>query len=148
MRFAGEYLPLARHSFRVLVGCWLLVAVVLVNSYSCIVVSSLTVPTVHPAINSLENLAASNDVSLIIRKDYALGQQILAIINKICIFHIFFLFVICHKFQSANSGIFKTLGDQVRQHPDRILSTASETVQKLETGRYAFPYVRMYLLHA
>ena len=90
MRFAGEYLPLARHSFRVLVGCWLLVAVVLVNSYSCIVVSSLMVPTVHPAINSLENLAASNDVSLIIRKDYALGQQILAIINKICIFHIFF----------------------------------------------------------
>ena len=63
-------------------------------------------------------------------------------------FPYFFLFVICHKFQSANSGIFKTLGDQVRQHPDRILSTASETIQKLETGRYAFPYVRMYLLHA
>ena len=59
-----------------LVGFWLLAAIVLVNSYSSTVVSSLTVPRMMPSITSLEALAA-NDVFILTRKDTAIVQQIL-----------------------------------------------------------------------
>ena len=73
-----------QHSYRVLVGFWLLTAIVLVNSYSSTVVSSLTVPTMMPSITSLERLAASKDISILTRKDTAIGQQILVyrLLNK------------------------------------------------------------------
>ena len=60
-----------------LLGFWLLAAIVLVNSYSSTVVSSLTVPRMMPSITSLEALAASKDVSILTKKDTAIGQQIL-----------------------------------------------------------------------
>lgn len=55
------------------------------NSYSGIVASSLTVPKMKPAVNSLENLAGSKDVAIIIRQDFALGQQILVNLIPNCI---------------------------------------------------------------
>ena len=65
------------HSFRILVGFWALVAMVLVNSYSGIVISSLTVPKMKTAIESLEDLARNEDVGVILRSDFVIGQQIL-----------------------------------------------------------------------
>jgi hypothetical protein len=55
------------------------VATVLVNSYSGTIVSSLTVPKMKPQINTFEDVAASNDVSLIIKPDVIIGQQMLVI---------------------------------------------------------------------
>lgn len=66
-----------RFSFRILVGVWLLVATVIVNCYSGTVISYLTVPKNKPKINSFEDLAASNEVGVIIRGDFVIGQQIL-----------------------------------------------------------------------
>lgn len=66
-----------RLSFRILVGVWLLIATVLVNSYSGTIVSYLTVPKIKPSINTFEDLAISKDVELIIKKDVVIGQQIL-----------------------------------------------------------------------
>ena len=66
-----------RESFRILIGFWLLAALVLVNSYSGTLVSSLTAPTMKPSINSLEDLTTSTDVSLVLRGDQVLGQQIM-----------------------------------------------------------------------
>ena len=71
------YMPHNQHSFRILIGGWLLAAMVLVNSYSSIVVSSLTLPKMKPAVNSFEDLAANNEVSLILREDLVVGQEIL-----------------------------------------------------------------------
>lgn len=67
----------SRFSFRILVGGWLLGAMVLINSYSGIVTSSLTVPRMKPTINSFEDLAASNDVGIVLRHDVSTGEQIL-----------------------------------------------------------------------
>lgn len=50
---------------------------VLVNSYSGIVISSLTVPKMMPPIETLEDLAASKDVEIIVRHDTLIGEQIL-----------------------------------------------------------------------
>jgi hypothetical protein len=55
------------------------VATVLVNSYSGTIVSSLTVPKMKPQINTFEDVVASNDVSLIIKPDVIIGQQMLVI---------------------------------------------------------------------
>ena len=73
-----------RNSFRILAGFWLLAAMVLVNSYSSIVISSLTVPKMKrlkPSIDSLEDLAASEDVDVVLRSDVSTGEQILVIVT-------------------------------------------------------------------
>ncbi len=44
--------------------------------------------------------------------------------------------------QKATSGVYKVLGDQARRHPDRIVGDPFTLSAKLETGRYAYPFVR------
>ena len=58
-------------------GFWVLVGMVLVNSYSGIVISSLTVPKMKPTVESFEDLAKSEDVGIVLRSDFIIGQQIL-----------------------------------------------------------------------
>ena len=58
-------------------GFWVLVGMVLVNCYSGIIISSLTVPKMKPAVESFEDLAKSEDVGVILRSDTVIGQQIL-----------------------------------------------------------------------
>ena len=78
-----------RNSYRILAGFWLLAAMVLVNSYSSIVISSLTVPKMKPSIDSLEDLAASEDVDVVLRSDVSTGVQILVTVTLIILFHDF-----------------------------------------------------------
>ncbi|XP_046657326.1 glutamate receptor ionotropic, kainate glr-3-like isoform X4 [Daphnia pulicaria] len=108
----------SRTSFRLLTGVWVLCAMVLVNSYTGIVTSSLTTPKMKPSIGSLEELAASKDIGVLIRHDTSIGEQIL----------------------KATSGVYKVLGDQARLHPDQILGDPFTLASKLETGRYAYPF--------
>lgn len=75
--FVGMYTPFAIHSFRILAGCWLLATSVLVYGYSSTVVAALTVPKMKPAVNTFEDLVESQDVSLLIRGDLVVGQQIM-----------------------------------------------------------------------
>ncbi|XP_045036265.1 glutamate receptor ionotropic, kainate 3 isoform X2 [Daphnia magna] len=106
-------------SFRIMVGIWVLCATVLVNSYTGIVISSLTTPRMKPAINSFEDLAASKEVSIILRHDTAIGEQIL----------------------KATSGVYKILGDQARSNPGHILGDPLKLNAMLENGRYAYPFL-------
>jgi len=64
-------------SFRLLTGVWVLCAMVLVNSYTGIVTSSLTTRKMKPSIGSLEELAASKDIGVLLRHDTSIGEQIL-----------------------------------------------------------------------
>lgn len=86
MFYKGIYLAVGRlFSFRILVGAWLLVALVLVNSYSSTVVSYLTLPRTKPTINSFEDLAADESVGIILHTDTLVGQRILVIHGDTCI---------------------------------------------------------------
>ena len=58
---------------------FLLGAMVLVNCYSGIVISSLTVPKMKASIDSLEDLANSQEVDVLLRSDVSTGEQILVI---------------------------------------------------------------------
>ena len=66
-----------RNSFRIVVGFWLLGAMVLVNCYSGIVISSLTVPKMKPSIESFEDVLASKEVDIVIRYETSIGDQIM-----------------------------------------------------------------------
>lgn len=70
--------PIDRLSFRLLVVGWLLIAMVLVNSYSSTIISYLSVAKMRPSINTFEDIVKSQDVGIILRKDYVIGKQILA----------------------------------------------------------------------
>lgn len=72
-----------RFSFRLLIGAWLLVAMVLVNSYSGTVISFLTVPRMKPPINTLEDLATSRDVNLILYRDIVITRQIMVFMTVV-----------------------------------------------------------------
>jgi hypothetical protein len=89
---AGNMIHVSRLSFRILVGSWLLVATVLVYSYSSTVVSHLTIVVTKPHINSLEDLAASKDVELLLLADF-FPEEIL-----VSFFFFFFTFIPCHWF--------------------------------------------------
>lgn len=65
------------NSLTLLVAFWLLGISVLIFSYSSIVVSSLTAPRLKPSINSYEDLAASKEVTLIIRTDLVPTKRVL-----------------------------------------------------------------------
>jgi high-affinity Fe2+/Pb2+ permease len=67
----------SRTSFRLLTGVWVLCAMVLVNSYTGIVTSSLTTPKMNPSIESFEDLAASSEIGVVLRHDTSIGEQIL-----------------------------------------------------------------------
>ncbi|XP_057369972.1 glutamate receptor 1-like [Daphnia carinata] len=118
----GTSIAVRRFSFQILVGTWLLVAMVLVNSYSSTVVSYLTVPKMKPSIQTFEDLAASPAVGLILKVDTDIGQKIL----------------------EAESGVLKILGDQARREPDRLFTDPGKINARLIKGRYAYPYLQAF----
>jgi ionotropic glutamate receptor len=76
----------SRTSFRVLTGVWVLAAMVLVNWYTGIVTSSLKTPKMKPSIDSLEELATSKEIGVVLRSDVSTGVQILVNILLLCNF--------------------------------------------------------------
>nr|CAH0099265.1 unnamed protein product [Daphnia galeata] len=115
----GNTVPGSRFNFKIIIGSWLLAAVVLVNCYSGTVVSYLTAPRMIPSINNFEDLTASEDVGVLVIDNYVIGKQTM----------------------DAHTGALKILGDQVRRHPDRILNNmrkASSTHWKLGITLFLF----------
>ncbi len=43
--------------------------------------------------------------------------------------------------QKATTGVFNLIGDKARRFPDQILGDPFKLNAKLETGRYAYPFV-------
>ena len=69
--------PIDNFPFRILVASWLLIALVLINSYSSTIISYLTVTKMKPSINTFEDVATSQDVRIVLRQDYIIAKQIL-----------------------------------------------------------------------
>jgi hypothetical protein len=61
-------------------GAWLLAAMVLVNSYSGTVVSHLTAPRMMPSINTLDDLATSENTGVIVIDNTLIAQDIMVIV--------------------------------------------------------------------
>ncbi|XP_046636082.1 glutamate receptor ionotropic, delta-1-like isoform X1 [Daphnia pulicaria] len=143
----GGSVAVVQLSFRVLVGAWLLIVTVLVNSYSGTVISYLTVPKMKPPINTFEDLAASKEVELILLAETVIEQQIR--VRDRSNSNDFFNIIICVRClclfrKDAKTGVMKILGDQVRNNPDRILNSVPKVNSQIATGRYAFPFLQTF----
>ena len=62
---SGYHVSLNSRATSVLVGLWCLMTVVLANGYAGTLFSFLSVAKLEPIINSLEELAMSNDIQLV-----------------------------------------------------------------------------------
>jgi hypothetical protein len=79
--FVGGAVLLPQCSFQILVGVWLLLTTVLVNSYSGTVISYLTVPKMKSPIETFEDLTACENVGIVLREDFVIGKQILVMFS-------------------------------------------------------------------
>lgn len=72
--YAGQSIPYnSRLSLRIVLGFWLLMMIVLINAYTGVLTSLLTVPKLKPIPQSLEDLAAMKDYRVTINKNHLLA---------------------------------------------------------------------------
>lgn len=132
-----------------LVGIWCLVTVVLANGYAGTLFSFLSVSKLQQPINSIEELAASSDITLLTQSETELTNRFLVnlqhfstersyklrFINSVSI-------IFC-VWQNATEGPSKIIGQTLRSHPENIFitSTSAGTIKMLMTGKHAFTFV-------
>ena len=72
--YEGQSIPYnSRLSLRIVLGFWLLMMIVLINAYTGVLTSLLTVPKLKPIPQSLEELAAMKDYRVTINKNHLLA---------------------------------------------------------------------------
>ena len=76
-KIVGFYTALRNRASYVIVGIWCLMTVVLANAYAGTLYSVLTVTKLEPVINSLEKLAYTGNVQLLIQARSELTERIL-----------------------------------------------------------------------
>ena len=78
IKTTGYYISYeARTSFKILVGVWLLCMVVLINAYSGVLTSLLTVPKLEPIANTMNGLLESNVLRVTIEKNGGYSRRFL-----------------------------------------------------------------------
>ncbi|XP_059350480.1 glutamate receptor ionotropic, delta-2-like [Daphnia carinata] len=118
----GQAINVPQHSFRILAGVWLLAATVLVNCYSGTLMSSLTLTKFKATINSLEDLAASKELTMTASANSVMAETML----------------------NAHSSALKAIGNAMRQKPDSIFLTPEKGLHNIFSLKYAFPTVESY----
>ena len=120
-------------------------AVVLANAYGGFLFSFLSVTTkLQQPINSMQELAESKDVQLIVLDRTDLAIQLLVIywiLNPLLDHHIGTDYNIRLCIQNASNGYEKVIGDSLRANPKNLVSNFKQVKEKLATGHYAFPFV-------
>ena len=67
----------ARLSLRIMLGLWLLMMIVLVNSYTGVLTSYMAIPKLNPIPQSLEEFAASKEYKVSMQKNQLLADAFL-----------------------------------------------------------------------
>lgn len=115
-------------------------SVVLANAYAGTLFSFLTVTKLEPIVNSLEELANSKQLQLLIQDRTELAERLLVtyiILNKIY----YHLLKILISIKRATNGAEKIIGDSLRANPENLIANLGQVKQKLVKGTYAFTYV-------
>ena len=66
-----------RSSYKILTGIWLLSMVVLINGYSGVLTSYLTIPKLNPIANTLQEVADSKELRVTVEKNVSISQSFL-----------------------------------------------------------------------
>ena len=75
---------ISQSSFRIMAGAWLLAATVLVKCYSGTLTSTLTLTNFKRTVNSMEDLAASSDLTMTASANTVMTNTILV---NYCMLH-------------------------------------------------------------
>ena len=143
-RITGEYRVSGfrgwKWGFRIPAGIWCLAAVVFFNSYSSVLISSLTTPTIkrYPS-SSIEVVNEGSLAYLVVRN--GMGQEMIMVsqINWVKFEQISKNW----NFQSATSGSLKKMGDVFRKHPEYLVRNREEAYNFVVSGCCAFSDVSM-----
>lgn len=143
-------LRLRSRGSKLLVGIWCLICVVLANGYSGTLFSFLTLTKLEQPVNSLEELANSKDITLMMQGDSPLAERFL-VRKKLWQLNfrkhfIKFYFLLRDQLifkQSATNGTEKLIGDSLRAHPENqfLTGTSPGTIKMLMTETKAFTFV-------
>ncbi|KZS12967.1 putative Ionotropic receptor 7e [Daphnia magna] len=112
---SGQKIPEKEHSLRLLAMIWFLCALVFIHAYIGTLVSFLSVPNLKPVIRSLDELPASG-LGWIVWS----GSDLESL------------------FLEATDGIYRIIGDQLRQHPERLVDFLVEGEQAVKKGGFAY----------
>ena len=78
----GKDLTTTRSSLRFVAGIWCLATIVLASAYTGVMTSSMAVRKLKPIIKSLEELAASNEVTVTVDSNSVLANDMLVMRNS------------------------------------------------------------------
>ncbi|XP_057380404.2 ionotropic receptor 93a-like [Daphnia carinata] len=99
-------------SIRLVIGAWCLLTLVLVNSYNSTLISYVTATrSAKPLVNSIEELAQHSDIHAVV--DRSQGPDSL--------------------FMSAQSGLFKALGDKLRAYPHTRCNSTKDCIDMVKS---------------
>nr|CAG4644032.1 EOG090X07NZ [Lepidurus arcticus] len=115
MGFSSDYLS-ELHAARLLISAFIAMSVILVNSYNSKLVSFITVPKRVPVVDSMEDLAERYPISLIAQKFSA---------SELVLF-------------GAEQGVYKKLGDRIRNKPEQFVDTQDEGIDKVLTEKHGY----------
>lgn len=137
-------LKLKSRGSKILVGTWCLMTVVLANGYAGTLFSFMSVTKLMQPINSIEELAYSNEVTLLTQSDTELTNRFLVdTFFKFLLNNFIKLKEMFNITQNTSDGPIKNIGDSLRARPENIFLTATSpsTIKMLMTGKYAFTFV-------
>ncbi|KAI9556298.1 hypothetical protein GHT06_018872 [Daphnia sinensis] len=103
---------------RLMVTAWCLTAVVFVNSYTSSLVSYLMAPRFVPVITTVQSLADSKEISLIVLKHTSVESTLFA----------------------ATSGALAKIGAYLQSHPENQLNSLENIEDQVYYQRKAFPH--------
>ncbi|XP_057377911.1 glutamate receptor ionotropic, delta-2-like isoform X2 [Daphnia carinata] len=112
---SGQKIPEKEHSLRLLAMIWFLCALVFIHAYIGTLVSFLSVPNLKPVIRSLDELP-----------DSGLGWIVWSGSDLESLF------------LEATDGIYRIIGDQLRQYPERLVDSLVEGEQAVKKGGFAY----------
>ena len=80
MTLTGGYISCKITSFRIVIGAWCLLTLVLINAYNGVLISYVT--TTHqaqPLINSIEDVATKSNIHIVVNKGQGADTVILSV---------------------------------------------------------------------
>lgn len=127
---------------RLVVAAWCLMAVVLVNSYTSSLVSYLMAPKYVSLMNTIQDLAESKEISLIVLKHTSMHSELLVCKQRLAeLFKYQKKLLQFYDKQAAKYGVLKRLGDRLRADPQSVLTSLENLHDIIFSQQKAFPTV-------
>lgn len=126
---------------RLIVTAWCLTAVVFVNSYTSSLVSYLMAPKFVPVITTVQSLADSNEISLIVLRHTSVESTLFVTSYSFRDFCKNDIVLIQGDWQAATSGALAKIGAHLQSHPENQLKFLENIEDQVYYQGKAFPHV-------